>query len=157
MQRITITLDDDLVEQFEQYLGERGYANRSEAFRDLVRERLESERLIRGRDGDCLATLTYVFNHHQRDLAARMTGISHEHHDLTLSTLHVHLSHDSCMETAVLRGPTSRVQAFANAVISQPGVRHGRLYVLPIRMTEEAHGHGESDRSRPHWHLQPIT
>jgi CopG family nickel-responsive transcriptional regulator len=157
MQRITITLDDDLVEQFEEFRKLRGYGNRSEAFRDLVRERLESDRLAAAGDGDCLAALTYVYNHHQRDLAARMTELSHGHHDLTVSTLHVHLSHDDCMETAVLRGPLRRVQAFANAVIAQPGIRHGKLYILPIRASEEAHHHGDSHQPHTHLHLEPLT
>jgi CopG family nickel-responsive transcriptional regulator len=157
MQRITITLDDDLVEQFEGFLSNAGYGNRSEAFRDLVRERLESDRLMQGPEGDCIATLTYVYSHSQRDLASRVTEIAHGHHDLTVSTLHVHLSHDDCMETAVLRGPISRVQGFANALIAQPGVRHGRLYVLPIRATEEAHDHGEAGRPYRHLHLEPMT
>jgi CopG family transcriptional regulator, nickel-responsive regulator len=157
MQRITITLDDDLVEQFEAFRKECGYSNRSEAFRDLVRERLESERLAHSGDGDCLATLIYVYNHHQRELPARMTEVSHDHHDLTVSTLHVHLSHEECMETAVLRGPIKRVQRFANGVIAQPGIRHGKLYLLPIRAAEEAHHHGESERPHRHLHLEPIT
>lgn len=157
MQRITITLDDHLVEQFEEFIRQAGYSNRSEAFRDLVRERLQSDRLTQDPEGDCIATLTYVYSHDQRDLATRVTGISHGHHDLTVSTLHVHLSHDDCMETAVLRGPTGRVQAFANALIAQPGVRHGRLYVLPIVATEETHGHGEGSHSHPHLHLEPTT
>ncbi|MEJ2325662.1 MAG: nickel-responsive transcriptional regulator NikR [Chromatiaceae bacterium] len=157
MQRITITLDDDLVEQFEEFRKLRGYSNRSEAFRDLVRERLESDRLANGGEGECLAALTYVYNHHQRDLATRMTELSHAHHDLTVSTLHVHLSHHDCMETAVLRGPIRRVRAFANAAIAQPGVRHGKLYVLPIRASEEAHHHGDAHQPHRHLHLKPMT
>lgn len=157
MQRITITLDDDLVEQFEQFLSDNGYSNRSEAFRDLVRERLQAERLTQGPQGDCIATLTYVYSHNRRDLASRITEISHAHHDLTLSTLHVHLSHDDCMETAVLRGPVGRVQSFANELIAQPWVRHGRLYVLPIIATEDAHEHGDRDQPQPHLHLESTS
>jgi CopG family transcriptional regulator, nickel-responsive regulator len=86
-----------------------------------------------------------------------MTELSHAHHDLTVSTLHVHLSHQDCMETAVLRGPIRRVEAFANAVIAQPGVRHGKLYVLPIRASEEAHHHGDAHQPHRHLHLEPMT
>jgi CopG family nickel-responsive transcriptional regulator len=87
----------------------------------------------------------------------RVADLSAPQKDLTVSTLHLHLSHDDCMETAVLRGPSNRVQRFANAVIAQPGVRHGRLYVLPIRATEEAHNHGEEGPPHPHLHLEPKT
>lgn len=157
MQRITITLDDDLVEQFETFRKERGYANRSEAFRDLIRHRLGDEHLAAREDGDCLATLTYVYNHHQRELACRMTQLSHDHHDLAVSTLHVHLDHDNCMETVVLRGGLERVRAFADRVMAQTGVRHGRLYLLPVKASEQTHGHGDQPESARHLHIEPLS
>ncbi len=157
MQRITITLDDDLLEQFETLRKQRGYGNRSEAFRDLIRDRLGAEQLAGAEGGDCIATLSYVYNHHQRELAARMTRLSHNHHDLTVSTLHVHLDHDNCMETVVLRGAVERVRAFADAVIAQPGVRHGNFYLLPVTASDEAHDHGPRGPSQRHLHLEPIS
>lgn len=157
VQRITITLDDDLVEQFEDFLERQGYSNRSEAFRDLIRERLARLEPSERGTGDCFATLTYVFDHHQRDLAARMTEASHAHHDLTVSTLHVHLDHDNCLETAVLHGPVARIQAFADSVITQPGVRHGRLYMLPVKTSSQTHQHGSGDQPHQHKHLEPIV
>ncbi|MGA7981838.1 MAG: nickel-responsive transcriptional regulator NikR [Chromatiaceae bacterium] len=157
MQRITITLDDHLVREFETFREERGYRNRSEAIRDLIRERLGAERLEKTPGGNCLASLTYVYNHHERELAARLTQAHHDHHDLAISTLHVHLDHDNCMETVVLRGPVGRVQGFANSVIAQAGVRHGRLYILPATLTEQAHGHATTDQPHRHVHLEPIS
>jgi CopG family nickel-responsive transcriptional regulator len=157
MQRITITLDDRLVEQFEDFRRRQGYRNRSEAFRDLLRERLGAEHLAHAGGGHCLATLTYVYDHHQRDLAARMTSAQHAHHDLTVATLHVHLDHDNCMETVVLRGGLARVQGFANAVAAQPGVRHAKLYVLPVAAREQRHGHGDHGDAGRHLHFEPIT
>jgi CopG family nickel-responsive transcriptional regulator len=154
MQRITITLDDDLVEQLEAFLRKQGYSNRSEAFRDLVRERLARIETDQAVAGDCYATLTYVYDHHKRDLAARMTEVSHAHHDLTVSTLHVHLDHDNCLETAVLRGPIARVRAFADSVIAQPGVRHGELYLLPVRTSAQSHSHGNGPHR--HVHSKPV-
>ena len=156
MQRMTITLDDELVREFEAFLQARGYNNRSEAIRDLIRARLEGERLAQQPAGDCVANLTYVYNHHERELAARLTRSHHEHHDLAVSTLHVHLDHDHCLESVVLRGPAARVQAFADAVITQPGVRHGRLTVLPVRVSEQAHGHGDEEPVHRHVHVRPI-
>lgn len=164
MQRITITLDDPLVAELETYLAAHGYQNRSEGIRDLIRARIEAEQVARDPDGTCIANLTYIYNHHERELAARLTREHHAHHDLAVSTLHVHLDHDHCLETVVLRGPVARVRAFADAVITQPGVRHGRLTVLPVRVVEDAHPHGDqggddhhhgSDGHR-HTHLEPM-
>jgi CopG family nickel-responsive transcriptional regulator len=156
MQRVTITLDDDLNAAFERYRAQRGYGNRSEAIRDLIRERLDAERLAAEPGGCCVACLSYVYNHHERELAGRLTREHHAHHDLAVSTLHVHLDHDHCLETVVLRGPSDRVQAFADAVIAQPGVRHGRLSVLPVRVAEEAHEHGDAGGAARHVHLEPL-
>jgi CopG family nickel-responsive transcriptional regulator len=156
MQRVTITLDDDLNTAFERFRAEHGYANRSEAIRDLIRERLQSERLQREPTGQCVASLSYVYNHHERELACRLTQAHHQHHDLAVSTLHVHLDHDHCLEVVVLRGNTDRVRAFADAVIAQPGVRYGRLAVLPVRVAEETHHHGEDGGGGRHLHLEPL-
>ena len=157
MQRFTITLDDQLVEAFGHFMTTRGYGNRSEAIRDLIRERLGTEQLEQTPQGDCMANLTYVYNHHERELASRMTQAQHEHHDLVVSTLHVHLDHHNCMETVILRGPHDRVQRFADTTISQPGVRHGHLYILPVKMTQAAHPHGGTDQPHRHVHVAPIA
>lgn len=161
MQRVTITLDDSLTNAFEGYMAGRGYRNRSEAIRDLIRERLYNEQLSGQPEGECVATLSYVYNHHERELAARLTSAHHEHHDLTVSTMHVHLSHDHCMETVILRGPSNRVQAFADAMIAQPGVHHGNLAILPVSASEQAHVHGDeapNAASAPrHLHLEPLA
>ena len=145
MERITISLDQDLAQRFDEYLAQRGYRNRSEAMRDLIRDKLESDRLDAA-EGDSLGALTYVYNHHERELASRLTQAQHNHHDLAVSTLHVHLDHDNCMETVVLKGPTARLREFADSVISRPGVRHGQLYLVPVEIDHAAHGHGRGGR-----------
>ncbi|MFP4077035.1 MAG: nickel-responsive transcriptional regulator NikR [Halochromatium sp.] len=163
MHRITITLDDPLADAFEGYMAKRGYGNRSEAIRDLIRDRLQSEQLDTQPEGECIATLSYVYNHHERELAARLTSAQHAHHDLTVSTMHVHLSHEHCLETVILRGPSHRVRAFADSVIAQPGVHHGNLALLPVSASEQTHRHGSqdaesaSDNTRSHLHLEPLT
>jgi CopG family nickel-responsive transcriptional regulator len=157
MQRITITLDDALDQEFEQFRAARGYHNRSEAIRDLIRARLEAERLHQEPGGECVANLTYVYNHHERELATRLTRSQHDHHDLAIATLHVHLDHDNCLESVVLRGPADRVQAFADSVIAQPGVRNGQLYILPVEISEQQHRHGDTDGGHRHLHLKPIA
>jgi CopG family transcriptional regulator, nickel-responsive regulator len=157
MQRFTITLEDSLAQQFEQFRKKQGYSNRSEAFRDLLREHLAGERQTRDLKGDCTATLSYIYDHHQRDLAARMTQLSHDHHDLTVSTLHIHLDHDNCLETMVLQGSLERVQAFADSVIAQPGVRHGKLNSFPVEAISQEHQHGKMKSPHSHIHIKPIS
>jgi CopG family nickel-responsive transcriptional regulator len=147
MKRLTMSLDDQLADAFDAIVRERGYENRSEAFRDLLRQDLGQARLAEAPDGPCVATLGYVYNHHQRQLAARLTDLQHDHHELTVSTMHAHLDHAHCVETLILRGRTNEVRAFAQSVIAQPGVTHGHLQVIP--MTSEGH-HG-------HEHLHPST
>ncbi|MCC6852595.1 MAG: nickel-responsive transcriptional regulator NikR [Rubrivivax sp.] len=147
MKRLTMSLDDPLADAFEALVRARGYGNRSEAFRDLLREDLGSVRLHDRPDEPCVAVLSYVYNHHQRKLALRLTDLQHAHHELTVSTTHAHLDHDHCIETVILRGRTAQVRAFAASVIAQPGVSHGHLHLVPMALH---HSHG-------HAHLAPAT
>lgn len=103
MQRYTISLDDDLAEQFELWAQRHGYANRSEAIRDLVRDELSKESLQDAKNDHCVAVVTYVYDHHDRTLGRRLLDEQHAHHDLSVSTLHVHLDTERCLEVAVLR------------------------------------------------------
>jgi len=147
MKRLTMSLDDELADAFESLVRARGYENRSEAFRDLLRQDLGNARLHERPDEPCVATLSYVYNHHQRQLASRLTDLQHHHHELTVSTTHAHLDHDHCIETVILHGKTSAVHAFADSVIAQPGVSHGNLHLIPMAV-RRAHGHS---------HLEPAT
>jgi CopG family nickel-responsive transcriptional regulator len=147
MKRLTMSLDDKLASAFERLVRDRGYENRSEAFRDLLRHDLGRARSTEQPDGPCVATLSYLYNHHERQLAMRLAEMQHEHHELTISTTHAHLDHDHCIETVILRGRTDRVQAFALAVIAQPGISHGHLHLVPMAV-RHAHGHD---------HLVPAT
>lgn len=140
MKRLTMSLDDDLAKAFDELMHDRGYENRSEAFRDLLRHGLgEMRRKVHPR-GPCVATLSYLYNHHERQLAMRLTDTQHEHHEITVAAIHAHLDHDHCIETVILRGPTDKVQAFAQSVIAQPGVSHGNLHLVPVAI-HHAHGH----------------
>jgi CopG family nickel-responsive transcriptional regulator len=152
MQRITITVDDDLLEQFDGFMQRRGYHNRSEAFRDLVRGRLKADSLETRSDGDCIGCFSYVYNHHERQLARRLVEAQHEHHDLNMSTLHIHLDHDNCMEAVILRGRADNVRRFADEIGSQGGVRHGNLHIVPVETETAPHSHGEGDHDHGHGH-----
>lgn len=149
MRRLTISVDDDLANAFDGLVRDKGYENRSEAFRDLVREALGHASFEDRSAKFCVGTLSYVYNHHERQLASRLTEMQHEHHDLTVSTMHAHLDHESCIETVILRGPTEAVLRFADAVKAQPGVRHGNFYPIPIEL--------EMPSRRRHLHASPAT
>lgn len=158
MQRITISIDDDLLVQFDALIRERGYVNRSEAFRDLLRERLERERLETVSAPSCVGCLTYIYDHSERELPRRLVEAQHAHHDLGLSTLHLHLDHENCLEATVLRGNTRDVTAFASAVTAQRGVRHGHLWLVPVDLALDDHEHGSEHSSHaPHVHSHPKT
>ncbi|MBI5790139.1 MAG: nickel-responsive transcriptional regulator NikR [Rhodocyclales bacterium] len=160
MERITISLDADLAVEFDRLIAERGYQNRSEAVRDVLRAHLESARQQRGEATHCVANLSYVYNHHERDLAERLTALQHGQHDLTVATLHAHLDHENCLESVVLRGPTAAVRQFADAMIAERGVRHGQLNLIDVEIDGgRAHGHGyrPAGSSHGHLHLKPKT
>jgi CopG family nickel-responsive transcriptional regulator len=148
MQRITITLDDELMADLDRVIAARGYQNRSEAIRDLARAGLQQAAQDAGASRDCVAALAYVYDHSARDLAKRLMHSFHEHHDLSLATLHVHLDHESCMEVTVLRGRTRDVQTFADHVIAERGVRHGRVFVVPVELGNEVHAHADAPAHR---------
>jgi CopG family nickel-responsive transcriptional regulator len=152
MQRTTITLDDDLMTRLDEFMADRQYANRSEAIRDLVRAGLEQSTLEGSPRAQCLGAAIYVYDHEARELSSRLTRAAHEHHDISLATLHVHLDHDSCMEVTVLRGAVEEVRHFADHVIAERGVRHGRLVLVPVEEHFETHTHGATGAT-PHEHL----
>jgi CopG family nickel-responsive transcriptional regulator len=152
MKRLTLSVDDELVAALDRHMRKRRYASRSEALRDILREAANRDRLeaeTAGKDdGFCIATLAYVYDHATRDLGRRLTRTQHHHHDLQVATLHVHLDHESCLEVSVLRGPVRTVRALADDTVSQRGVRHGQLHIVPADHGRKRHSHG----GRPHEH-----
>jgi CopG family transcriptional regulator, nickel-responsive regulator len=151
-ERFTISLEQRLAEQFDRFIKANGYTNRSEAVRDLIRVRLAGQQLDKEESGHCVAALTYVYNHHELDLASRLMTAQHEHHELTLATQHVHIDHDNCLETIMLSGPVRAVRDFAQTVIAERGVRHGNLHVIAVDRTA-SHTHG----GKTHTHSRPVT
>lgn len=149
-ERFTVSLDKDLAEAFERYRQRLGYGSRSEAVRDLLRGFLARQRADEDPDGDCVGILTYIFDHHQRDLAGQLTDAQHDHHDLSVATLHVHLDHDHCLETSVLRGPLGRIRRFSDQFIARRGVRHGDLHLVPVSVERGSHTHGGDDDEAGH-------
>lgn len=131
MQRVTVTLDEDLLADIDRIMKARGYQNRSEAVRDLARAGVAQARQERGGTGDCVAALVYVYDHGARDLARRLTQTFHHHHDMSLATLHVHLDDENCLEVTALKGTIGKVKHFADHVIAERGVRYGQVVIIP--------------------------
>ena len=151
MQRVTITLDDELMAELDRIIAARGYQNRSEAIRDLARAGILEAADTLDRQGDCVAALVYVYDHNARQLSKRLADTFHDHHELSLASMHAHLDHDNCMEVTILRGKAHKVQHFAEHVIAERGVRHGRVVLVPTDVTGKPHQHGP-DVSHPHPH-----
>jgi len=104
MDRFTISLDEELAAAFDELIKQRGYTARSEAVRDILRDLLQRRDQASDSCGFCVASLSYVYNHHERQLSDRLANLQHDHHDLTVATMHVHLDHEQCLETAALTG-----------------------------------------------------
>ena len=137
MQRVTITIDPELLKQLDEFMAEKNYDNRSEAIRDMVRDRLEEERLQQNEQkGTCFAALTYVYDHEERELAKRVTQAHHAHHTHSHATLHVHVDENTCLETVILKGKISDVKHMANSLIAERGVRHGAVHLIPVDLAE---------------------
>ncbi len=126
LSRIGVAIDSDLLERFDRLIASRGYTNRSEAFRDLIRDELV-ERTWESPQSPVVGTVTLVYDHHVRLLSEKLTELQHNFHRSILSTLHVHLDHDHCLEVLVVRGQAGQVRQVADALISTKGVKHGRL------------------------------
>ncbi len=153
LERVTISLSDDFADELTAFMAAHSYGNRSEAIRDLARIGLERSRSEPSNTaGHCVATLSYVFDHHTRELSKRLTEAHHGHHDLQVATLHVHLDHESCLEVAVLRGPTPAVRDFAERVIAERGVTYGAVRFVPVDIDAGAHTHGSGRRAHSHIH-----
>jgi CopG family nickel-responsive transcriptional regulator len=126
--RIGVAIDSLLLQKFDELIEGRGYTNRSEAFRDLIREELV-QKSWESPESEVVGTVTLVYDHHVRMLSEKLTDMQHDHHKNILCTMHVHLDHDNCREVLVVMGKAKNVQKIADGLISTKGVKHGRLTV----------------------------
>lgn len=152
MQRITITIDDDLLTVVDALMEKRGYTSRSEAIRDIVRDSRAQDKTPEPSQ-DCVATLTYVYDHGVRDLARRVTQAHHDHHDLAVASMRVHLDHHSLMESSVLRGKSDKIATFADSLASQRGIRYTNLHTIPVTIERIHHHHGGDASQHDHLHV----
>lgn len=154
MQRLTISLDDNLAMAFDALQQERGYASRSEAVRDIVRRTVDAARHNSDADTHCVANLSYVYDYRVRSLGQRLLDLQHAHHDLVVTTTHVVLDHQSSLETMILKGATGPVRAFADAISVERGVRFGAINLI-IVAPNDAHDEPHSHHHHGHDHATP--
>jgi len=126
LSRIGVAIDSDLLQRFDERIARKGYTNRSEAFRDLIRDDLSAEQLERP-DSSVVGTVTIIYDHHVRMLSERLNELQHQHHKSIVSTLHVHLNHSDCLEVLVVRGTSDEVKEIAEKLMATKGVRHGKV------------------------------
>ena len=139
--RFGVSIDQDLLENYDRLIAERGYATRSEALRDLIRDALIQQKIDTESTTQTLGSLTLVYDHHASNLQVEMAEIQHKHHDLILSVMHLHVSHDDCLELIALSGAVNQISELAHGLLSLKGIKHGKLFLtLPSsKIVEEAH------------------
>ena len=129
--RFGVSLDDDLLTAFDDWRGRRESPSRSEAIRDLIRAALREE-VTAGDKAQAVGTLSLVYNHHHSDLAQRLTELQHDVHDLIVTSLHIHLDHDNCLEVLVLRGSAAEIRGLSQRISAVKGVKHGQLALSSV-------------------------
>ena len=137
--RFGVAIEEDLLASFDAQIAGKGYANRSEAIRDLIRAGLVEETVVRG--GDVTGALMLVYKHHVRELTERLTEIQHELGDAVISTLHVHLDHDHCLEVVAMRGAAHVLKEAADRILATRGVVHGKLALTSVPDAPRRHAH----------------
>lgn len=128
IERIGVSLEGELLERFDELIAEKGYANRSEAIRDLIRDALVQRAWAGGKNGDeRVAVTALVYDHDSTGLSQKLAHVQHENHRAVVSTLHVHMDAHHCLEVLVLRGKAREIQAMGESLISTKGVKYGRF------------------------------
>ncbi len=127
--RFGVSIDAELLENFDRLISERSYENRSEALRDLIRDALIQQKIETHGEIQALGSLTLVYDHHARNLPKDMGEIQHDFHENILSVMHLHVSHDDCLEIIALKGIVADIVKFSNALLSLKGIKHGKLFL----------------------------
>ncbi len=141
--RFGVSIGASLLDKFDALIHDKGYTNRSEAIRDLIREKIvDSEWREKYAHNLAIGSITIVYDHHTRELGDKLTELAHKHQDLVISSTHVHLSHSSCLEVIIVKGPCSDIRSFADHIISIRGVTHGKLAITGlVEDAEDDHHH----------------
>jgi CopG family transcriptional regulator, nickel-responsive regulator len=138
--RFSVSLEEELLEQFDRFCKEEKFATRSEAIRQLLRDKL-TQRAWEDDAQEVAGTLTLVYDHHRTQLRDRLMQIQHDHNDIVVATLHAHLSHDVCLETIVLRGAAGQLREIAAALAGLKGIFKGELVMASAHEPHEHHDH----------------
>ena len=125
--RTGVSIEPDLLDKFDNLIAKRGYKNRSEALRDLIRESLITEEIEQNRP--VVATLSMIYDHHRHDLSNKLNEIQHHSHQNVLAATHVHLDHDNCLEVVIMKGRSGEIKHLADQMLSMRGVKHGKLVI----------------------------
>jgi len=129
--RFGVSIEPDLLKKFDKIIKMEGYTNRSEAIRDLARKNLIREE-NRNPDAELIGTLTMIYDHHIGNLTNKLLDLQHNHTKEILSTTHIHIDHDNCLEVLVLKGKTGKIQKLADNIKSLKGIKHGELVITKI-------------------------
>ena len=131
MEKITrfgVSIEPDLLHKFDKIIKKKGYKNRSEAIRDIIRENLITEK-TEDPNTEAIGTLTMIYDHHAGNLTNRLLDLQHDHTKEILSTTHIHIDHNNCLEVLVLKGKTGKIQKLADNIKSLKGIKHGELVI----------------------------
>lgn len=150
LSRIGVALDSDLLDRFDDFISRLGYTNRSEAFRDLIRDRLVVERTA-SPNATVVGTVTLIYDHHSNGVTEKLTELQHANHELVVSTSHAHLDHDSCLEVLIVHGKSRQIEELAGRLIGLKGVQHGRL-VMTVAEPASANSPHKNGKPHPHKH-----
>lgn len=131
--RIGVSLEPKLLNKLDDFAKKRGYPSRSEAIRDMVRDRLDSEKLKDPKQ-ESVGSITILYKHHQKGLSDKIMHFQHEHHDLIISTTHIHLDEDRCLEILVCKGKAGEIVNLSEKISAIKGVRHGDVSITSVRV-----------------------
>ncbi len=131
VERVGISFEPELLKSFDQLIKDKGYTNRSEAIRDLVRKALVEEQ-VRVGTGEVIGTLTYIYNHHEGDVNRRLMNLQHDHHTEILFTSHVHMSHEMCLEVLIVKGKAGNVTRLTDNIKAIKGVKHVEMVITKV-------------------------
>ncbi|HRH46818.1 MAG TPA: nickel-responsive transcriptional regulator NikR [Pyrinomonadaceae bacterium] len=127
--RFGVSIEKDLLDNFDNLIAVKNYATRSEALRDLIRESLIEQKIDNHSETKVLGSLTLIYDHHASNLLQEMANVQHQHHELILSVMHLHVSHDDCMEVIALSGKVNNITELANNLVSLKGIKNGKLFL----------------------------
>jgi CopG family nickel-responsive transcriptional regulator len=149
--RTRVALDSHLLKRFDRLIRDEGYENRSEAFRDLIRDRLNDASLQSG-NTFVVGAVTLIYDHHSRLLPDKLMELQHQYHDVIISTVHSHLDHDMCLEVVVVKGASGKVQELGNRLIGLKGIQHGKLVMSSPEAYARKSSQHDHHSHHPHKH-----